>query len=138
MIVVYTKTPNPLNSSHRHWSSAAAERKKIRQATAQALLLFPRKAPTLPVVVTLTRVGRKLDAHDGLRAALKPVVDEVAAWLGADDADPRIQWVYRQRTWAESRLSGASRPAVLLQIETAWEHAERTGWVKVAPGEEEL
>ena len=39
-----------------------------------------------------------LDAHDNLPAACKPVVDEIAAWLGlASDADPRVTWIYAQQ-----------------------------------------
>lgn len=31
---------------------------------------------------------------------MKPLVDEIAAWLGLDDADPKILWQYAQ---AETR-----------------------------------
>ena len=56
------------------------------------------KAPqVLPCTVTLTRIApRALDSHDNLRAGLKAAVDGVADWLQADDADPRITWLYAQ------------------------------------------
>lgn len=54
-----------------------------------------------PVTVTLTRLAAKKLDDDNLRRAMKPVRDEVAAWLGMDDADPRITWRYDQRAaWA--------------------------------------
>jgi len=47
--------------------------------------------------ITLTRIApRQLDAHDGLRSALKPVCDGVADFFGCKDNDPRLEWVYRQ------------------------------------------
>jgi hypothetical protein len=48
--------------------------------------------------ITLTRIApRELDAHDGLRSALKPVVDGVADFFGCKDNDPRLSWQYEQR-----------------------------------------
>jgi hypothetical protein len=46
-----------------------------------------------------------LDAHDNLPSAFKHIVDELAAWMGVDDADQRVQWRYEQekcnpgKTW---------------------------------------
>lgn len=48
------------------------------------------------LAITLTRVApRKLD-DDNLRGAFKAVRDEVAAYFGVDDADPRLEWRYEQ------------------------------------------
>jgi hypothetical protein len=48
------------------------------------------------IAVTLTRVApRKLDS-DNLQSAFKAIRDEVAAYFGVDDADPRIEWRYAQ------------------------------------------
>jgi len=48
------------------------------------------------LTVTLTRVSpRKLDS-DNLAFAFKGIRDEVAAYFGVDDADPRIVWMYAQ------------------------------------------
>lgn len=51
----------------------------------------------LPVIVKLTRIGQKRLDDDNLRPTLKAVRDCVAAWLGCDDADPRIRWEYGQK-----------------------------------------
>lgn len=52
----------------------------------------------VPVVITVTRVApRPLDQHDGLGAALKPIVDGVADYLGVKDNDKRIAWKLEQR-----------------------------------------
>lgn len=49
--------------------------------------------------VTLTRLGgRQLDHRDNLRVALKPVVDELHAWFGLDDAGDVLTVDYRQET----------------------------------------
>lgn len=62
------------------------------------------------VKVTLTRIGlRRLDT-DNLAGACKGVRDGVALALGVDDADPRITWVYEQRT-------GERRYAVSIRLE---------------------
>ena len=55
------------------------------------------KAPhAMPCVVTLTRIApRALDSDNNV-AGLKGARDGVADWLQADDADPRITWLYAQ------------------------------------------
>jgi hypothetical protein len=77
-----------------------ARKGRVKEAVRSALPRLGERFP-LPVRVTLTRVsGGRLD-DDNLRPALKAVRDVVAAWLGLDDADPRVRWVYRQRAgWA--------------------------------------
>lgn len=48
--------------------------------------------------IVLTRVApRPLDQHDGLGAALKPIIDGVADYLGVKDNDPRVTWKLEQR-----------------------------------------
>lgn len=87
-------------------------RKGAVKAAVRATLALG-KPPPLPVVVRLTRVGsgpRPLDG-DNLQRALKAVRDVVAEWLGADDADPRIRWRYKQRRgWS---------PAVVVDVRQA-------------------
>lgn len=84
-----------------HW---AVRRKRFdAQSTALRAVLHEAglaawEAP-LPVRVTLTHVGPKMDAHDGLRSAFKGLVDAVADWLGVDDGDEAsVTWHYRQET----------------------------------------
>lgn len=51
--------------------------------------------PLLTVRMTRHANSAGLD-DDNLRSALKHVRDQVAAWLGIDDRDPRVAWAYGQ------------------------------------------
>ncbi len=51
----------------------------------------------LPVVVTLTRIGKGEPDWDNVVAAFKHIRDGVADALGARDNDPRIEWRYTTR-----------------------------------------
>jgi hypothetical protein len=85
-----------------HWTKRARRTKEHRTLT-HAMLRSHGKASDvyrsswpLRFAITLTRMGgRKLD-DDNLRAALKACRDGVADWLGIDDGDERLTWVYRQ------------------------------------------
>ena len=93
-------TKNPTNV-REHWAVRAKRVKKQRQATRWALvagLVSARVDPTTrtPIVVTLTRIGPRAMDDDGAVAAMKHVRDEIAAYFGVNDADPRIAWEYRQ------------------------------------------
>lgn len=50
------------------------------------------------LLITLKRIApSKLDAHDNLRTAMKPIVDGIADALGLpNDRDPRVTWAYDQ------------------------------------------
>lgn len=76
----------------------ARHRRVKKEREALAWLLNGKKAPALPVVVTMTRLAPSsgLD-DDNLASAMKPVRDEIAKWLGVDDRDPRVRWVPAQR-----------------------------------------
>lgn len=90
---------NPLNGAQYNWRAKAAVRKQARKL-AQAFCRNSRMPKDLPATIILTRCGpnkRPMDETDGLRAALKSVVDGIADYLGVDDADGRIEWQYRQR-----------------------------------------
>jgi hypothetical protein len=51
----------------------------------------------LPCVVTITRIApRELDS-DNLVGGCKSLRDGIADWLGIDDRDKRVQWVYEQQ-----------------------------------------
>lgn len=102
------RTSNPLNGSQGITRGAmwrrAAGRKKLRAwsahlCTAQIGSTTWMAEPGLtPLVVKLTRIApRQLDQHDGLGAALKPIIDGVADYLGVKDNDPRITWKLEQR-----------------------------------------
>jgi hypothetical protein len=62
-------------------------------------------ADMLPCVVTLTRIApRELD-DDNLAGGFKSVRDGVADWLGLDDRDKRVKWVYDQRKGAPKQYA---------------------------------
>ena len=52
--------------------------------------------PALPCSIRLTRCAPRTLDSDNLQAALKATRDSVAEWLGIDDADPRVRWLYEQ------------------------------------------
>lgn len=53
----------------------------------------------------LALLRREFDAHDNLRASLKPLVDAIAGSLGVPDNDGRVRWQYAQaRTTGEARV----------------------------------
>jgi hypothetical protein len=97
---------NPTNARWFKWRQRDAWARTWRDATANALLTWwvehgraeqieAQRLVGQPVTVTLeARVARRFNAHDNLRAALKPVVDAVAAALGTTDEDERVAWVY--------------------------------------------
>lgn len=88
---------NPLNNSHGSWQSRWIPAKQAREQTQMACLGF-RQPVLLPCKVTMTRYGPMLmDEGCGLNAALKPVRDGAADYLGVKDNDPRIVWAYAQR-----------------------------------------
>lgn len=95
-IFIPMRTVNELNK-HEHWRyrqrRAAAQHSQVLSGLVHAKGL-PDK---IPVHVRMTRYSPgQLDSHDGLRAAFKFVVDEIANWYGADDADPQFEWSYKQ------------------------------------------
>jgi len=98
---------NPLNQ-REHWRSVSTRGKREKAATAAALR--GKAPPALPVVVTITRVSTGRLDSDGCVASAKHVRDAVAAWLGCDDADPRIAWrVMQARGKAAVRITVGPR-----------------------------
>lgn len=65
----------------------------------------------LPCTVTLTRQSPRALDDDNVRGALKAVRDEVAAFLGVDDRDPRVRWEYAQ----EKTTAGTYGVRVLIE-----------------------
>jgi hypothetical protein len=85
--------PSSLNS-REHWRPKAARVKRERGMV--RLVLGSREPPPLPVRVTLTRCSVGMLDDDNAVGAMKAVRDEVAAWLGIDDRDPRVTWRVEQ------------------------------------------
>lgn len=83
-----------------HWT-----KKHKRKRIAKDFVIYhlnPYEKPTLPCVVTITRIApRKLD-YDNLVYACKYIIDSVCSWIlpgledGQADSDPRIQIKYKQ------------------------------------------
>ena len=74
-----------------HWASKYRRMKKQKQAT-----IIIKKHP-LPCVVEIVRIGKRTLDGDNLQNAAKAVRDGIAARLGVDDADPRVEWRYSQQ-----------------------------------------
>lgn len=104
-IIIPLRLGRGQNDRPGHWSKRHRQVKAERDAVGYVLNTQPRR-PLLPCVVTIIRVrpmrGNMLDG-DNLVGACKSVRDEIARWLGLDDADPRVTWRYDQRradAWA--------------------------------------
>lgn len=85
-----------------HWAARARRAQKQRQ-TARLLVRAALNgegpfSESRRLTVRLTRISpRRLDS-DNLAVALKHARDGVADALGMDDGDPRLVWLYGQRT----------------------------------------
>ncbi len=72
-------------------------RLKVSQRGATAACMHGHAIPSLPLLVTITRVGpRQLD-DDNLASACKYIRDEIARAVGVDDGSPLYTWRYEQR-----------------------------------------
>lgn len=102
--------PSAANQSE-HWAVRAARAKKQRSQAFLALRSTgPWQGPSGEVQIILTRIGpRRLD-DDNLAYAFKAARDGVADFLGIDDGDPRLKWLYAQRK------AGPGEPRRCVQI----------------------
>jgi hypothetical protein len=88
------KSPNGLLGAE-HFRSRHHRRQYERRCVRRALA--GRRVPPGPWLVVWTRVGSKLFDGDNCSTSFKSPVDEVSDWLGINDADPRVTWLYSQR-----------------------------------------
>lgn len=89
-----------------HWAGKA---RRAKQARGLATMMLKAHGPLVwafPVAVILTRIAPCALDDDNLRAALKATRDGVADWLGVDDRDPRVRWLYDQRKPETPRTYG--------------------------------
>jgi hypothetical protein len=101
--VIAVSVPVKIESSlnlREHWRKRALRTAGERQWARLTLKEYGCSAPTLPIVVTLTRVAPRMLDGDNLQGGFKAVRDGVADWLGLDDNDKRIEWRYAQRRGA--------------------------------------
>ena len=97
MVTVPIRTVSALNAREH---PMARHRRVKSERNATFWILAPLAKPaTLPAAVRLTRLGptNGLDQDDNLNASMKGVRDQVAEWLGVNDRDPRVKWLYAQR-----------------------------------------
>jgi hypothetical protein len=99
---------NALNQ-REHWGARAARANTQRKA-ACLTMYRAMPAPTMAAelkaggidwgsvrfVITITRRGGRRMDDDGLTASAKHVRDGIADYLGIDDGDKRLKWVYAQ------------------------------------------
>jgi hypothetical protein len=94
-VEVPLKLPSVANMREHHMARYRRT-KAQRTAVAWRLKLLRDVLTPPPNVVTLIRVApRKLDS-DNLVSAFKAVRDQVAEFLGVDDGDSRVTWMYGQ------------------------------------------
>ena len=97
-VAVYQKLQSP--NLHESWRAKHSRDKKQRKVLRQ--LLNYEKKPTLPVVITLNRIGKRKMDFDNLVFAFKGIRDEVADYLipglksGRADDDKRLTFKYTQ------------------------------------------
>jgi len=84
-----------LPNTRQCWQATASLKKKQRRAT--RLALYGEDIPPLPLVITITRVGRRKLDDDNLASACKYIRDEIATIVGIDDGSPLYTWRYEQR-----------------------------------------
>jgi len=89
-----------LANMRAHWRRIA----KLKQDQKLATSLCMRNAitrgatlPPLPLIITITRIGKRKMDDDNLAAACKYVRDQIAAIIGTDDGSPLYTWQYQQR-----------------------------------------
>ena len=95
-ITLPLRLASPMNGSYGNWRGPAA-RRKLQRGTTKAALMRYQTMLKPPVIVTITRIGkRKLDS-DNLQASAKSVRDGVADAFGVDDGDEDAYvWRYAQ------------------------------------------
>jgi len=91
-ITIPIRTVNPTNN-RQHWRVVWQRSKKQREVVFHAV---HGEYPTMPAIVTMTRISTGTLDDDNLRPALKSIRDGIADAFGVPDNDPRIEWRYVQ------------------------------------------
>ena len=90
-------------ASHEHWR-VRQKRAKAQREAFRLLWKKHGKPVTLPAIVTFTRFSvRELDS-DNLPTAFKHIRDQLAAEIGIDDRDKRVEWRYQQEKGQAGRF----------------------------------
>lgn len=98
-LLVPVRVVNPLNG-RQSWRTVHARGEREKYVTAAMFVQAAHRGlefPALPIVVTLTRIGKQQMDSDAVPASLKHARDSVAKWYGVDDRDGgKIEWRYGQ------------------------------------------
>lgn len=94
IVEVPIKTTSTNSKLRVHWRMLRSQTKNERAWV--GAFLRKHTPPPLPVFVRMTRCSAGELDSDNLQGALKAVRDEVARWLGVDDASKDVDWVYDQ------------------------------------------
>lgn len=97
-------------NQREHWIVKACRKAWQREGVLRELgkVASRRVTLALPMTVTLTRIGAKRLDADNLAGSHKGVQDALAEFLGFDDGDERVTWVYKQER---------GEPGVRIEIE---------------------
>lgn len=110
-IQLHIRTYNTANMRW-HWAVKAKYAKQCRQAAFLAVRCNGiKEPPNGAFVVRLVRFGKRRMDSDGLAISFKAVRDGIAAAMGIDDGDQRIDWQYSQeigKTYSVTITIGAS------------------------------
>lgn len=87
-----------LTNSREHWAIKAKRAKAERKAV---MYRCPKYGGPALIVVTIVRVGPRVQDGDGLQASLKGIRDGIASRLGVDDGSAIVRWEYGQETGEE-------------------------------------
>ncbi len=82
-------------NGREHWAKKARRAKSQRDALRLAASSMMNKPP-LPCTIRLTRIAPRALDTDNLATSFKACRDGLADWLGIDDRDPCVAWVYAQ------------------------------------------
>ena len=99
------------SNAKEHWRTRHQRGKRQRSHAFIALHNAAKHKPSLPCVVTMTRVSSGKMDSDNLVSAMKHIRDGIADWIGIDDGDDRIEWRCAQQKCQRGRHS------VVIQIE---------------------
>lgn len=107
-----------------HWS---VRKKRFDAQRTAVWAAWPRKRGkvvtlAVPVLVTLTRVGKRRLDSDNLAGGFKSVRDEIARILGVDDGSPKIRFAYEQTT------GKAYAASVRIEPEIPWQCRSQHTW----------
>lgn len=102
------------------WHAGASRAAEQRRAT--WLALRPHRPVAVPCVVRIVRIAPSMLDDDNAARAGKGIRDEIAAWLGVDDRDPRV-------SWCVSQAKGGVREYGVRIIVRPWSPSESGGRV---------